>query len=589
MDKNSSTEAGSFMGSADAQEALGLITAARAKGRLATLGAYTKLSGPGWLQSAITLGGGSLAASLYLGVIGGYDILWLQPLAMLLGIVMLSAIGYFALSTEMRPFSAINRHVSPVLGWGWAIATLISNLVFAMPQFSLATATLRQNIMPGILGPDAMPENTGKTIACLVLAASSIIMVIFYNGGSKGYKIFDTLLKLMVGAIVLCFFGVVIKMSFSKEGLDWGSILRGAFIPNLKLLSSPAKAFAPFVAAVDSRFQQFWTKVIIGQQRDLLITGVATAVGINMTFLMPYSLLKRGWNKHFRGLMVFDLLTGLFIPFVLAINCVVIASAAQFHARPAAGFLGETNQAGQAIQPAKNLLGSYKRLTSERVKYEIGGDAFGKLTAEEKTKLAEALPAADKKLCAMLVQRDAYNLAQSLAPLTGDVVAHYVFGIGVIGMAVSTIIILMLINGFVFCEMLDVPSKGWKYWVGGMAPCIGALGPFVWTGGKAQFYIAVPAFMFGMVLLPIAYGTFFLLMNNKAMLGDNIPKGYKRVWWNVLMLLATGFAGFGCIWSIWSSRMRWMGIGIIAGFIALVLIVHIARRKSHSCESARQG
>ena len=52
---------------------------------------YSKLSGPGWLQSAITLGGGSLAGSLYLGVLGGPSLLWLQPLAMLLGVVMLAA------------------------------------------------------------------------------------------------------------------------------------------------------------------------------------------------------------------------------------------------------------------------------------------------------------------------------------------------------------------------------------------------------------------------------------------------------------------------------------------------------------------
>ena len=48
------------------------LAAAHARGPLATLGAFLKLSGPGWLQSAITLGGGSLAGSLYMGVIGGY-------------------------------------------------------------------------------------------------------------------------------------------------------------------------------------------------------------------------------------------------------------------------------------------------------------------------------------------------------------------------------------------------------------------------------------------------------------------------------------------------------------------------------------
>jgi hypothetical protein len=92
---------------------------AQAAGLGRTLATYTRLSGPGWLQSAITLGGGSLAGSLYLGVIGGYEFLWLQPLMMILGIVMLSAIAYVTLSTGQRPFQAMNEHVSPVLGWGW--------------------------------------------------------------------------------------------------------------------------------------------------------------------------------------------------------------------------------------------------------------------------------------------------------------------------------------------------------------------------------------------------------------------------------------------------------------------------------------
>ena len=35
-----------------------LLAEARAKGTGATLGTWIRLSGPGWLQSAITLGGG---------------------------------------------------------------------------------------------------------------------------------------------------------------------------------------------------------------------------------------------------------------------------------------------------------------------------------------------------------------------------------------------------------------------------------------------------------------------------------------------------------------------------------------------------
>ena len=35
-----------------------LLRSAKKKGGVATVGAFLKLSGPGWLQSAITLGGG---------------------------------------------------------------------------------------------------------------------------------------------------------------------------------------------------------------------------------------------------------------------------------------------------------------------------------------------------------------------------------------------------------------------------------------------------------------------------------------------------------------------------------------------------
>jgi hypothetical protein len=65
--------------------------------------AYTRLSGPGWLQSAITLGGGSLASALFLGVVGGYSVLWVQAGAIILGVIMLAAIGYVTLSTGESP------------------------------------------------------------------------------------------------------------------------------------------------------------------------------------------------------------------------------------------------------------------------------------------------------------------------------------------------------------------------------------------------------------------------------------------------------------------------------------------------------
>ncbi|MDB4491885.1 hypothetical protein N9260_02590, partial [bacterium] len=123
------------------------IMAKPASGRLKS---YATKCGPGWLQGAITLGGGSLAGSLYLGIIAGYGFMWLQPIAMVMGVIMLSAIAYVTLSTGQRPFGSINRNVSPLLGWGWLIATLMANIVWCLPQFSLGTAAIQQNLIPNL-------------------------------------------------------------------------------------------------------------------------------------------------------------------------------------------------------------------------------------------------------------------------------------------------------------------------------------------------------------------------------------------------------------------------------------------------------
>jgi len=80
---------------------------------------YFAWTGPGWLQSAMTLGGGSAMASLFLGTFFGYQLLWLQPLAMILGVVMLSAVSHQTLSTGMRPFGAMKKHVHPAVAWAW--------------------------------------------------------------------------------------------------------------------------------------------------------------------------------------------------------------------------------------------------------------------------------------------------------------------------------------------------------------------------------------------------------------------------------------------------------------------------------------
>jgi len=579
-----------------------ILAAAKAKGGLAIPLAYLKCSGPGWLQGAITLGGGSLAGSLYLGVLGGYSLLWLQMIAMIMGVIMLSAITYVTLSTGKSPFKAINEHVNPVLGWGWALATLMANIVWCLPQFALGSAAVKQNLIP------ALNSNQGTMIICAVLLAIAVVVIWFYDSGGSGIKLFERLLQAMVAGVVLCFFGVVIKLGMSEGGLPWDQIRQG-FIPNLSLLSEPAPTFEKALTAT-GEFAGFWKGLIVAQQRDVMITAAATAVGINMTFLLPFSMLKKGWDKGSRGLAIFDLSTGLFIPFMLATSCVVIAAASQFHATPAPGAIDGSDP---------KLAGQMEGFLKKRLAAEIGKDDMTRLeelsglgsVAGKNTENAElsegqrkaagdlaglagslserlaALPRADKEVAAMLIKRDAFNLAGALEGLTGKTFSHYIFGFGVLGMALSTIIILMLISGFTICEVFGLPQGGWPHRIGCLLPSIGVAGPFIWSG-KTQFWLAVPTSIFGMALLPIAYLSFFLLMNNKKVMGNERLTGGKGFFVNLLMLVALGSAGFGAAWSIW-SKIQWVGVTLVAVVVLLALFVHLVRKQKEELALAGVG
>jgi len=528
---------------AEEKELLKSVENAPASKKIST---YTKLSGPGWLQGAITLGGGSLAGSLYLGVIGGTQLLWLQPLMMVLGVLMLSVIGYVTLSTGKSPFQAINKHINPVLGWGWLIAAMLANLVWAMPQFSLGTAALQQNL-------GVFTGENGNYLCAAVLFVIATAVVWMYD--SKGVKYFEIILKVLVGIIVLSFVGVVAVMA---GNLDWGAIFKG-FIPDFSLLTEPADKFKVIIA--QSSDPDYWNHTILGSQRDRMVTAAATAVGINMTFLLPYSMLRKGWGKEHRGLASFDLGIGLFVPFFLATTCVVIASASQFHGKFDEGLL----DSDKATPLTEKLQGGYNK-------------NLGAFQAHlEGTKEPNET---DKQLAAMLVSRDAFQLAGSLEKLTGNkAVSQTIFGIGVVGMAISTIIILMLINGFCLTEAIGAKMGGVIHRTGAILPGItGALGfLFLWSNADAKFWLAVPTSVFGMVLLPIAYFTFFCMINSKELMGDALPKGGKRVALNLAMGLALLAASIGAAWSIW-SKVKWVGVGAVGLFILLALGGHCYRK-----------
>lgn len=544
------------------QRELEVIEEVKDKGPFGKFLGYAKISGPGWLQGAITLGGGSLIGALYLGTISGHGLLWVQPLAMVCGIIMLSAIAYVTLSTEQRPLRLINQHLNPLLGWSWLVATVMANIVWTMPQFSLGTAAIQQNLFSLDPSNEGLVKGT-QWLIIAVLFGIGLYVNYLYQAGGGGAKLFDRIIKVMVGIIVLSFIAVVVSLATT---LPWGEVI-GGYFPNFSLLGSPADAYQPLIDK--SSNPEWWTKQILTTQKDVIFTAFGTAVGINMTFLLPYTLLKKKWGPKHRGLSITDLSIGLFVPFFLATSCVVIAAATSFHGKVDEDKLGMGDKRLLTIPAIEASLDGFKGSKEEKA-------AFQKKTIEEFNKN-------DRMIAAMLVKRDAGALAGTLEPFTGKVVAQKIFGVGVLGMALSTIIILMLINGLAFQEIFagkqtqdenaaTALSQKRPYFLGcAVSGLVGCAFPFIWTNSEAKAALAVPTSVIGGSLLPIAYFTFLLMMNSKKILGDRRPTGNSRIVWNALMIFATTMATVGSVWAIKDKPFNAGIIGI--SFLALLFVV----------------
>ena len=444
------------------------LNAVKDQGLLSRWKVYFKMTGPGWMQSAMTLGAGSSAASLFAGAFLGYKLLWIQPLAMFLGVIMLSAMAHQTLSTGARPFDAMKHYIHPVFAWTWAIAALVTTVVWHIPQYALA-AGMSEDVLKVITGwnPPAGQEKIVLLVIGVLILLLSIMITWSYGHQRAGVRIYEKCLKGFVW-LVICAFALVVIDGFMKGKIQISKVFTG-FIPTIPSSNDPA-------------VQKKITSLIMG--------AFSGAIGVNMTFLFPYTLLARRWGKEHRELGKFDLFTGMLIPYSIATCLIVIATGSVLHNTP------EVNQ----------MLAEGKRLTPV--------------------------------LAASMLEEAGIN----------HYIARIVFGLGIVGMVMSTISMQMLVAGFAICELFKIEPGGWGYRLGCLIPTPAFLGVLFWQ--KMSYWIAIPTAAICGVLLPIAYVGFFLLNNNKRYLGDDKPKGLKAVIWNTGMLTAITISSIAAIYYV---------------------------------------
>jgi Mn2+/Fe2+ NRAMP family transporter len=293
--------------------------------------AYLRHGGPGYLQSALTLGGGTASACLLSGAAFGYELLWVAPAGILTGAVVLLAVGYQTLSTGVRPLEAMRIHAGPFYAWCWALGCLLASLIWHFAQYSLGSALLVD--LAGAFGAAPSRPAMGALILVWALASAQL-----FASGSRAMQAFDRLLTLFVWGIVLCFGAVVAATGIS----DWDALLRGFVAFRIPAPSHGVSGF------------------------EVALAGIAAAVVVNMVFLYPHTLLARGWGREHRSLARFDLFAGLVIPYVLVTSLIVVATANTVHAQ---GLF-----AGKALGPveAANVLASVLGGQTGRVMFDLG-------------------------------------------------------------------------------------------------------------------------------------------------------------------------------------------------------------------------
>lgn len=275
-----------------------------------TLG-YVKRTGPGLLQSAMTLGAGSATASVLAGASFGYKLLWVQPLAMLLGVFMLGALSNVVLTRGERPYKSFGQQVWKPLVFLWAFGTVMASVIWHFPQYGLVAGAARD--LAGAAGL-AVADADGLTrlgvvvsfLAGAAILAMNIVAVFNYGKGAKGVKIYETFLRTMI-ALVILFFLLVCALNVGN--VNWVELFKG-FIGYYGIPANPETG-------------------VVETKTYLQVLGMLGAsVGVNMTFLYPYSLLAKGWDSDHKKLARWDLGMTMFLPFVLVTSLIIVGMVA---------------------------------------------------------------------------------------------------------------------------------------------------------------------------------------------------------------------------------------------------------------------
>jgi manganese transport protein len=395
---------------------------------LAKFFGYLRLGGPGYMGAGLTLGAGTLTAAMLSGAAFGYKTLWMIWLAMGLGMFMMAASARFTCRGGFRVIVEQNRYHGLIVGslMTGLIGTAAVAIIFNFGQYSIGTHLI-ESLTP-MLGFE-FPRH----VNWILFMALTSYLTLSYGRGRRGIALVEAFMKLAIALMLVCF-GICLAL----VGVDWGALIHGTFVPWLP-------------SGVEGV--------------DLFVASSAAAIGVMDWVLFQYAGLARGWGRKHETLARYDIVLGLFLPFVF-VNFLVIAV-----------FAGTLYPAG--IRPE---------------------------TAPE--------------------------LAASLAPLLGPTWSAALFYIAFLAVPISTTVGMGIAGGIAIHEALgwEPNTRSWRWKACVLLPQIGFLA--VWYDRPVWLVIAIAAFL--SLSTNVVGWSFYLLLNDRRLLGENRSKSYL---WNLGIML----------------------------------------------------
>ena len=245
-------------------------------------------------------------------------------------------------------------------------------------------------------------------------------------------------------------------------------------------------------------------------------------------FGLPLLLLNRNWRRSHDRFSKFNLFTTGFLPFSIVSVCLTLLSTITFQQR-------------EVMIPEDELLESavVVDILNQRIVHEIGNERFMQMAPFQQDAFIDALNNDEKRLASIIAGKSVKQWIASLSK-AGGIYFTYLLGVTIFAITLSTIVILMIINGHLVCEVLGKPHKGPAFQSGALLLAIASIGPFVWS--DQDNWVSDPTYFISLAILPFALLSFTLVLNNPNIMGRMRPTGMGGYFINAGIILSFIFS-----------------------------------------------